>query len=78
MSAVDEPRLKKTGAMGFVHSSDVHIQVIYGPKVEIAANVREALKKETKSAPKQAEFSAPITGNVIPMEQVRTRHSLRR
>lgn len=71
MSAVDEPRLKKTGAMGFVHSSDVHIQVIYGPKVEeIAANVREALKKETKSAPKQAEFSAPITGNVIPMEQV--------
>ena len=36
----------------------------------IAANVREALKKETKSAPKQAEFSAPITGNVIPMEQV--------
>lgn len=32
--------------------------------------MREALKKETKSAPKQAEFSAPITGNVIPMEQV--------
>ena len=37
--------LKKTGAMGFVRPSDVHIQVIYGPKVEgIASHVREVLK----------------------------------
>ena len=31
--------------MGFVRPSDVHIQVIYGPKVEgIASHVREVLK----------------------------------
>lgn len=45
MSRVDEDTLKKTGAMGFVRSSDTHIQVIYGPKVErIASDVREVLK----------------------------------
>lgn len=45
MSLVQEDLLKKTGAMGFVRSSDTHIQVIYGPKVErIASDVREVLK----------------------------------
>lgn len=45
MALVDEDILKKTGAMGFVRSSDTHIQVIYGPKVErIASDVREVLK----------------------------------
>jgi len=45
MGLVNEELLKKTGAMGFVRSSDIHIQVIYGPKVEgIASNVREVLK----------------------------------
>ena len=45
MGLVSEELLKKTGAMGFVRSSDSHIQVIYGPKVEgIASNVREILK----------------------------------
>lgn len=45
MSLVNEELLKKTGAMGFVRSSDTHIQVIYGPKVErIASDVREVLK----------------------------------
>ncbi|MCI6885665.1 MAG: PTS transporter subunit EIIC [Lachnospiraceae bacterium] len=45
MSLVNEELLKKTGAMGFVRSSDTHIQVIYGPKVErIASDVREIMK----------------------------------
>lgn len=45
MALVDEELLRKTGAMGFVRSSDTHIQVIYGPKVErIASDVREVLK----------------------------------
>lgn len=45
ISLVDEDILKNTGAMGFVKSSDTHIQVIYGPKVErIASDVREVLK----------------------------------
>lgn len=45
MALVNEEILKKTGAMGFVRSSDTHIQVIYGPKVEkIASDVREVLK----------------------------------
>ena len=45
MALVSDEILKKTGAMGFVRPSDVHIQVIYGPKVEgIASHVREVLK----------------------------------
>lgn len=45
MALVNDELLKKTGAMGFVRPSDVHIQVIYGPKVEgIASHVREVLK----------------------------------
>lgn len=45
MSKVDEPALKKTGALGFMKPSETHIQVVYGPKVEsIAPNVREVLK----------------------------------
>lgn len=45
MSLVKEDVLKKTGAMGFIRTTDTHIQVVYGPKVEgIAPNVREVLK----------------------------------
>lgn len=45
MALVDEDLLKKTGAMGFIKSSENHIQVVYGPKVErIASNVREVMK----------------------------------
>lgn len=45
MAKVDRDLLKTTGALGFVQSSDTHIQVVYGPKVErIATNVREVLK----------------------------------
>lgn len=44
IALIDQVLLKKTGALGFVTSSDTHIQVIYGPKVEkIASLVREAL-----------------------------------
>ena len=71
-----ETLLKRTGAMGIVHSSDVHIQVIYGPKVEsIAANVREVLKsdctEDEKEDNSQTEpFCSPMSGTMIPMEQV--------
>lgn len=45
MALVNEDMLKKTGAMGFIKSSENHIQVVYGPKVErIASNVRAVLK----------------------------------
>jgi PTS system maltose and glucose-specific IIC component len=45
MAMVSDELLKKTGSMGIVRTSDTHIQVIYGPKVEgIASNVREVLK----------------------------------
>ncbi|WVD70150.1 PTS transporter subunit EIIC [Orbus wheelerorum] len=41
---VDRALLKATGALGFVDSSDTHIQVIYGPKVEkLASLVRDIL-----------------------------------
>ena len=76
MKKVDETLLKRTGAMGIVHSSDVHIQVIYGPKVEsIAANVREVLKsdctEDEKEDNSQTEpFCSPMSGTMIPMEQV--------
>lgn len=43
-SKVDRNLLKATGALGFVDSSDTHIQVIYGPKVEkLASLVRDVL-----------------------------------
>lgn len=45
ITLVDQIMLKKTGAIGLVTTSDTHIQVIYGPKVErIATLVREALQ----------------------------------
>lgn len=41
---VDQALLKRTGALGFVITSETHVQVIYGPKVEkIASLVRAAL-----------------------------------
>lgn len=46
MNLVNEADLKKTGAMGFVRSTETHIQVIYGPKVEsIASNLRGVLRE---------------------------------
>lgn len=40
----DEEKLRKTGASGFVKVSDTHIQVIYGPKVDVIASaVKEAI-----------------------------------
>lgn len=79
MDKVDEATLKKTGAMGFVRPSKVHVQVIYGPKVEgIAANVRETLKradlvqllKEDSNSAKTNEFVAPMSGTIMPINQV--------
>ncbi|MDV4149373.1 PTS transporter subunit EIIC [Clostridium sp. AL.422] len=44
ISKTDEGRLKSTGAVGIVKTSDTHIQVIYGPKVDVIASaVKEAL-----------------------------------
>ena len=44
MSLINEETLKKTGSLGIVKTSDTHIQVVYGPKVEkIADAVRAAL-----------------------------------
>lgn len=34
----NEEKLRKTGASGFVKVSDTHIQVIYGPKVDVIAS----------------------------------------
>lgn len=79
MEKVDEAALKKTGAMGFVRPSKVHVQVIYGPKVEgIAANVRETLKRadlaqllhEDLNSAGKNEFAAPMSGTVMPIDQV--------
>lgn len=45
ISKVNEDLLKKTGSLGIIKPSDTHIQVVYGPKVEMYADaVREVLK----------------------------------
>lgn len=44
MNKTDEAKLKATGAVGIVKTSNTHIQVIYGPKVDtIASAVKSAL-----------------------------------
>ena len=45
MSKTDDNFLKKTGSLGIIRPSETHIQVIYGPKVEVVADaVRQVLK----------------------------------
>lgn len=45
MSKTDDNLLKKTGSLGIIRPSETHIQVIYGPKVEVVADaVRQVLK----------------------------------
>lgn len=45
MSKTNDNILKKTGSLGIVRPSETHIQVIYGPKVEVVADaVRQVLK----------------------------------
>lgn len=73
MSLIDEETLKKTGSLGIVKTSDTHIQVVYGPKVEkIADAVRAALNDKDCAAevekvrdekPKSTVIiSSPMTG----------------
>ena len=61
------------GAMGFIRTSETHIQVVYGPKVEaIAANVRECLRsgKVIPAAAKvKHQLLAPVSGGVVPMKE---------
>lgn len=73
MSLINEETLKKTGSLGIVKTSDTHIQVVYGPKVEkIADAVRAALNDKDCAAevekvqdekPKSTVIiSSPMTG----------------
>ncbi len=72
MGKVNEEKLKKTGAMGFVHSSETHIQVVYGPKVErIAANVREVLRSGVPMQQEIQALGAFLDGEVIALEDVK-------
>ncbi len=43
-SSIDENKLKSTGAVGVIKTSDTHVQVVYGPKVDvIASSVKDIL-----------------------------------
>lgn len=45
MGKIDEDLLRKTGSLGIFKVSDIHIQVVYGPKVEqVADAVRHVIK----------------------------------